>query len=78
MEKRKFLSSWKTEFLWFVYDSAHGIQCKYCVDAGKKNTFTKDCDKLKKDTLILSKHATIVDHRASIEVRSGRRDTQQA
>ena len=76
VEKRKFLSSWKTEFPWVVYDSAHGMRCKYCMDAGKRNAFTKGCDKLKKDAL--SKHATTVDHRASIEARSGRRDMQQA
>ena len=46
------------------------------MDAGRKNTFTSGCDKLKKDAL--TKHATTVDHRAAVEARTDRRDVQQA
>ena len=52
-----------------VYDRDHGMQCQYCVDAGKTNAFTKGCEKYKKDAL--SKHALTTDHRASIEAKSG-------
>ena len=76
VEKRKFLPLWKTDFPWVIYDSVHGMRCKYCMDAGKMNDFTSGCDKLKKDAL--TKHATTVDHRAAIEARTVRRDMQQA
>ena len=55
LEKRKFLPSWKMDFPWVIYDTARGMRCTYCMDAGKKNAFTSGCDKLKKDAL--SKHA---------------------
>ena len=60
IEKRQFLSSWKTEFPWVVYDHVDGIRCQHCIDSGKTNVFTKGCDKFKKDAL--TKHAHTVDH----------------
>ena len=59
-----------------VHDRDRGMQCQYCVDAGKTNAFTNGCEKFKKDAL--SKHALTIDHKASIEAKSGRRDMQQA
>ena len=50
--------------------------CQYCIDAKKKNAFTKGCDKYKKDAL--AKHALTVDHRAAIEAKACRRDMQRA
>ena len=60
IEKRQFLAAWKTEFPWVTYSHAEGMRCQYCVDAGKKNAFTKGCDKYKKDAL--AKHALTIDH----------------
>ena len=76
IEKRQFLSSWKTAFPWVVYDRVDGMHCQYCMDSGKTNVFTKGCDKFKKDAL--TKHAHTVDHRAAIEAKAGRSDMQQA
>ena len=76
IEKRQFISSWKKEFPWVTYNREEGMRCQYCIDAGKKNAFTKGCDKFKKDAL--SKHALTVDHRAAIEAKSSRRDMQRA
>ena len=76
IEKRRFLPSWKTEFPWATYDHSNGIRCQYCMDAGKRNVFTRGCDKLKKDAL--SKHALTVDHKAATEAKAGRREMQQA
>ena len=50
--------------------------CQYCIDAKKKNAFTKGCDKYKKDAL--AKHTLTVDHRAAIEAKACRRDMQRA
>ena len=52
------------------------MHCSYCIDAKKHNSFTKGCNKFKKDSL--KKHATTVDHRAALEARSARRDMQRA
>ena len=76
IEKRQFISSWKKEFPWVTYNREEGMRCQYCIDAGKKNAFTKGCDKFKK--YALSKHALTVDHRAAIEAKSSRRDMQRA
>ena len=76
-ERRRFLSSWKTEFPWvFMDDECNGMRCSYCIDAKKHNSFTTACNKFKKDSL--KKHATTVDHRAALEARSARRDMQRA
>ena len=48
-----------------VHDRDRGMRCQYCVDAGKTNAFTNGC-------------ALTIDHKASIEAKSGRRDMQQA
>lgn len=74
IEKRQFLLAWKTEFPWVTHSPTEGMRCQYCIDAGKKNAFTKGCDKYKKDAL--AKHALTVDHRAAIEAKSCRRDMQ--
>ena len=63
IEKRHFLPAWKTEFPWLTYGHIEGMRCQYCTAAGKKNTFTKGCEKYKKDALI--KHVLTVDHRQS-------------
>jgi hypothetical protein len=76
IEKRQFLAAWKTEFPWVTYGRTEGMRCQYCIDAGKKNAFTKGCEKYKKDAL--AKHALTVDHRAAIEAKACRRDMQQA
>ena len=47
IEKRQFLAAWKTEFPWVTYSHAEGMRCQYCIDAGKKNAFTKGYDKYK-------------------------------
>ena len=52
------------------------MRCQYCIDAGRKNTFTKGCKIYKKDAL--AKHALTVDHRAAIEAKACRRDMQRA
>ena len=70
------MASWKTEFPWVTYNNAHGMRCQYCMAAGNTNTFTKGCDKFKKD--VLSKHGVTVDHRAAIEAKAAKRDMQQA
>lgn len=74
IEKRQFLSAWKTEFPWVAHSPTEGMRCQYCIDAVKKNAFTKHCDKYNEDTL--AKHALTVDHRAAIEAKSCRRDMQ--
>lgn len=76
VEKRQFLSSWKSEFPWVTFDRAIGMRCKYCMDSRKKNVFTQGCDKYKKDALY--KHAHTADHKAAIEEKSGRKGMQQA
>lgn len=77
LERRRFVPSWKTEFPWVIFDRGdEGMRCRYCIDAGKNNAFTKGCDKFKKDAL--SKHALTVDHRAAIEAKAGRREMQKA
>ena len=52
------------------------LQCRYCIDAGKRNTFTTGCLQFKKDAL--KKHAATSDHRASVVAIAGRRDMQMA
>ena len=74
VEKRQFLSSWKSEFPWVTFDRAIGMRCKYCMDSRKKNVFTQGCDKYKKDALY--KHAHTADHKAAIEEKSGRKGDQ--
>ena len=76
LEKRHFLDAWKKEFPWVIYSHTEGMLCQYCIDAKKKNTFTKGCDKYKKDAL--AKHALTVDHRAAIQAKACLRDMQQA
>ena len=77
VEKRRFLSSWKTEFPWVVMDDdCNHMICSYCVDAKKNNSFTTGCNKFKKDPL--RKHALTIDHRTALEARSARKDMQQA
>ena len=70
----QFLAAWKTEYPWVTYGHAEGMCCQYCIDAEKKSTFTKSCDKYLKNDL--AKHALTVDHRAAIEAKSCRQDMQ--
>ena len=62
----QFLTAWKTEFPLLTHSPAESIRCQNCIDARKKNAFTKVCEKYKKDTL--AKLALTVDHRAAIHV----------
>ena len=43
---RRFVSTWKTTFLWVFLDERKAMRCQYCTDAGKANTFTRRCDKM--------------------------------
>ena len=61
-------------FRWCIIVKKVYMRCQYCLDAGKENSFTKGCDKFKKDAL--SKHALTVYHKAAIEAKSCRRDMQ--
>ena len=62
---RHFVPAWKTMFPWVFLDKGTRMCCRYCIDAGKANAFTRGCDKFKKAALM--KHVATVDHRAALE-----------
>ena len=76
LDTRQFLPLWKSEFLWVTYSDVDCMCCKFCIDAGKRNVFTRGCSKFKKD--VLTKHAHMVDHQAAVEAKVGRSNMQQA
>ena len=47
IENGQFVAAWKTEFPWVTYSHAEGMHSQYYIDTGKKNDFTKGCDKYK-------------------------------
>ena len=62
---------------WSTLVDNNRLQCRYCIDAGKRNTFTTGCSQFKKAAL--KRHATTSDHRASMVANAaGRRDMQIA
>ena len=77
IEKRRFLSSWKTELPWvFMDDNCNHMICSYCIDMKKNNSFTTGYNKFKKDSH--RKHTLTINHRTAQEARSARKDMQQA